>query len=108
MRLESFASDGITPIGQGEQKKVFVDPKNEKRIIAEIKKATSVEKYSPRQLKGAFYLTKIIHNILPKNIPNIYQVSTTTEGTQTIDRERVAHTSGHAALQEAQLTKQNE
>ena len=60
----------------------------------------ALDAYSPRQLKGAFYLTKIAHMLLPQNIPEIHQAGEARDGQQTIDRERVAHTAGHARFQE--------
>jgi cell division protein FtsB len=96
MRFGEFKLGPAKPIGEGKEKKVFVNPENPERVIAEIKKPKEAEfkmdtplDYSPRQLKGAFYLTKIAHLLLPKNVPEIYQVGETKEGQQTIDSERI-------------------
>ncbi len=97
MRLGKFESAGRETIGEGCQKKVFVDPKNEKRIIAEMKE--NVKEDTPRQLKGRYYLTKIAHLLLPENIPAVYQAGESVEGKQTVDAERIAHSPGHALLQ---------
>ena len=59
-----------------------------------------VEKDTPRQLKGRYYLTKIAHLLLPHNIPDVYQASESSERTQTVDVERIAHTPGHKLFQE--------
>src|SRR5687767_12610518 len=98
MRVEKFESAGREPIGEGKENKVFVDPKNEKRVIAERKEGA--EKDSFRQLKGRYYLTKIVHELLPLHIPDIYQTTQTSTGQQTIDRERINHSESHAQLQE--------
>jgi len=103
MRLGRFESGGIKPLGQGDSKKVYADPKNEKRVVAEIKtpeerKEKGEEPHSPRQLKGAYYLTKIAHLLLPRHVPDIYQAGEFIDGQQTIDRERVIHT--HAPVTE--------
>lgn len=102
MRLNKFESAGKEPLGEGIQKRSFADPKNEKRVIVEIKKAA--EKDTHRQLKGRYYLTKIAHLLLPKNIPDIYQVGESRDGQQTIDVERIAHSPGHALLQKVRRT----
>jgi hypothetical protein len=97
MRLENFESANSEPLGEGFEKKVFVDPTNEKRVISERKEW--IGKDTPRQLKGRYYLTKIAHLLLPKNIPDIHQVRETIDGQQTVDVERIPHTEGHTLLQ---------
>ncbi|MCF7865357.1 MAG: hypothetical protein K9M11_02520 [Candidatus Pacebacteria bacterium] len=99
MRLENFESAGLEPIGEGEENRVFVNPQNETRVISERKE--SAEKNTFRQMKGKFYLTKIVHALLPKHIPDIYQVTETSSGQQTIDREYIVHSESHARLQNA-------
>jgi len=99
MRLEKFESVDVKSIGEGDEKKVFVNPGDERKIIAERKDET--ERDTPRQLKGRYYLTKIAHLLLPKNIPDIYQASESSAGKQTVDTERIFHTKGHRLLQEA-------
>jgi len=98
MRLNKFESVGQDTLGEGVEKKVFVNPKNEGRVISEGKKDT--EKDTPCQLKGRYYLTKIAHLLLPQNIPDIYQVRESSDGKQTVDTERISHTPEHARLQE--------
>ena len=93
-----FESAGLEPLGEGDEKKVFVDPENEKRVISERKDTT--EKDTPRQLKGRYYLTKIAHLLLPKNVPDIYQAGESEDGKQTIDAERISHSPGQTLLQE--------
>ncbi|MDP3726309.1 MAG: hypothetical protein Q8R36_03880 [bacterium] len=98
MRFGNFESMGLKPLGEGDEKRVFVNPENKRKIISETKE--EVEKDTPRQLRGRYYLTKIAHLLLPKNIPDIYQVRESVDGKQTIDAERISHTQGHALLQE--------
>ncbi|TRZ80014.1 hypothetical protein D4R86_05055 [bacterium] len=98
MRLNKFESAGISPLGEGEQKKTFINPEDERKIISETRE--SAEKDTPRQLKGRYYLTKIAHLLLPKNIPDIYQAGESRNETQTVDTERISHTLGHTFLQE--------
>ncbi len=105
MRFGEFKPGPAKPIGEGKEKKVYVNPENQDRVIAEIKKPKEAEykmdvplDYSPRQLKGAFYLTKIAHLLLPKNVPEIYQAGESAEGQQTIDAERIAHSPEHTSV----------
>lgn len=100
MRLEKFESEGLEPIGEGEQKKAFINPDDESRIISEVKEETEIQKDTPRQLKGRYYLTKIAHLLLPKNIPDIYQAGESVDGKQVVDTERISHTPEHAHLQD--------
>lgn len=102
MRLGKFESAGKESIGEGWQKRVFVDPKNEKRIIAEMREGYM--KDTIRQLKGRYYLTKIAHLLLPENIPAVYQAGESVEGKQTLDAERIAHSPKHALLQKTWRT----
>ena len=74
MRFGRFESAGHAPLGEGVEKKVYENPANEDRVIAEVKKDDEgKERYSVRQLKGSYYLTKIAHLLLPKRVPDIYQ-----------------------------------
>jgi hypothetical protein len=106
MRLKKFESAGLEPLGEGDEKKVFVDPKNETRVISERKDAA--EKDTPRQLKGRYYLGKIAHALLPKHIPDVYQAGESVDGKQTVDVERIPHSAGQALLQELRRSGQNE
>lgn len=102
MRLEQFQSVGNKPFGEGDERKVFVDPKREGRVIVENKDQAEYE--TTLQLKGRYYLTKIVHHLLPDEIPDIHQVGEAKAkdgGKQTIDRERVTHSTGQEALQQA-------
>jgi len=99
MRIEQFQSHEIEPIGEGKDRKVFVDPKNEKRVIAEVRQ--EAEKETPLQLKGKFYLTKLAHLLLPNHIPDIYQAGEDKNGIQTTDSQRIPHTAGQESIQKA-------
>jgi hypothetical protein len=106
MRLEKFESENIQPLGESEEKKVFINPDDESRVISERKEGK--EKDTPRQLKGRFYLTKIAHLLLPKNVPEIYQTGESSDGTQQIEAERISHTPGQTLLQEARRSGEDE
>jgi hypothetical protein len=99
MRFGRFESGGIPPLGSGDEKKTFTNPKNPDRVIQVIKDIEGTEKQSIRKLKGTYYLTKIAHILLPHRVPDIYQARESTEGQQSFDRERIALTAGHELLQ---------
>ncbi|QQR82571.1 hypothetical protein IPJ70_00440 [Candidatus Campbellbacteria bacterium] len=101
MRLGSFESGSQKPLGVGDEKETFVNPTNTKEVISVIK--GKEKKDTPNKLKGTFYLTKIVHLLLPQHVPDIYQAGESIDGQQTFDRERVAHTPGHALLQKERL-----
>lgn len=52
MRLNKFESAGVKPLGVGEQKKTFLNPQDERKIISELK--AGAEKDTPRQLKDRY------------------------------------------------------
>ncbi len=106
MRLNSFESMGIEPLGEGQEKRTFINPEDEKRVISE--KKEDAEKDTPCQLKGRYYLTKIAHSLLPDNIPDIYQAGESVKGKQTVDVERISHTSEHSLLQKKRLLGEDE
>jgi len=70
MRLGKFETNGRTPLGSGNEKNVYIDPENEKRVISLMKETE--QRDTLRQLKGRYYLTKIAHLLLPDNIPDVY------------------------------------
>lgn len=107
MRLKPFESAGVEPLGEGDEKKVFIDPKNEARVISE-RKEEGTEKDTVRQLKGRYYLTKIAHLLLPTHIPEVYQAGESVDGNQSVDSERIAHSPGQTLLQELRRSGQNE
>lgn len=91
MRFGKFESAEQIPFEDDEkERKKFIDPRNERRIISETRE--SAEKESHRQLKGRFYLTKIAHLLLPDNVPEIHQVGESVDGEQTVDTERISNT----------------
>ena len=98
MRLERFNSEGLEPIGEGEEKIVFLDSKNKERVIAEAKESDFLERETPRQLKGRYYLTQIVHLLLPENIPAVYQASESLDGLQSVDAQHIPHTESHKQL----------
>ncbi|MFA6552246.1 MAG: hypothetical protein WCT19_01970 [Candidatus Paceibacterota bacterium] len=104
MRFESFKPEDQKPLGVGEDKETFVNPGDDERVISVIKEKEGWEKNTPNKLKGAFYLTKIAHLLLPNHIPEIYQAGISADGKQTFDRERVSHTPGHELLQKERLS----
>lgn len=118
MRLERFNRGVQKPIGASNTKEVYVNPLNEEKVVSLLEskglviipgpngepislhtEVVGIDRDSPRKLKGVYYLTKIAHLLLPKSVPDVYQVGETVDFQQTVDRERVAHTKGQEAFQ---------
>ena len=97
-----FEAENSEPLGEGVERKTFINPEDSEKVIS--MKKEGVEKDTPRQLKGRYYLTKIVHLLFPNHIPDIFQVRESEDGVQTIDRERIGHTPGHKLLQEMRLS----
>lgn len=106
MGFGKFESAEVKPLGEGKQKKVFVDSENEKSVISETRQ--EAEKDTPCQLEGRYLLTKIAHLLLPENIPDIYQAKESADKKQTVEVERISHTPKHVLLQETRQSGKDE
>ncbi|MEX2515127.1 MAG: hypothetical protein WD335_03290 [Candidatus Paceibacterota bacterium] len=106
MRFSSFESQENKPLGEGEDKRTFINPDDEDKIISQLKE--TAEKDTPRQLKGRYYLTKIAHLLLPKKVPDIYQVREFESGQQEVDAERISHSKEHSLLQAQRMKGEDE
>jgi hypothetical protein len=78
-------------IGEGGERRVSVDPENPDKLKKELKEDRPE---SAEKAKARFYLTKIMHEIFPKNIPDIHQA---TSAPNTITVERRSLDEGHKA-----------
>lgn len=56
-------------IGGGKEKNVFEHPDNPDKVIAKLHERWSENKW---QFRGRFYLSKILHVLFPKNIPDVH------------------------------------
>jgi len=56
-------------IGEGYEKRVYEDPNNKDRVIAKFHEYIDE---TPNQIKAKYYLTKILHFLFPKNIPDMH------------------------------------
>lgn len=108
MRLGNFESVGKKPLGSGIEKDVFVDPDNEEKVLSILKTLPGQRRNSPNKIKGSYYLTKIAHILLPKNVPDITQATISKDGKEIFDRQRIEHTKGHEMLQSARANQQDE
>lgn len=61
-------------VGEGNEKQVYKDPTNSEHVLSIF--IENNPKYTPQFRKGTFYLTKVLHLLFPKNIPNVHLVST--------------------------------
>jgi hypothetical protein len=89
MRLEKFEQSDHALLGEGEDKETYINPSDGEKIISVLKEKEGVEKESPNKLKGAFYLTKIAHLLIPDHVPDIYQAGESSDGEQTFDRKLI-------------------
>jgi hypothetical protein len=56
-------------LGEGTEKRVYVDPSNPERVIALDKYETKI---SPNAIKGRYYLGKILHLLFPDNLADVH------------------------------------
>lgn len=89
MRLEKFEPNK-SPIRKPEESSISMERAKDLLIVVETRPETL--KDTPRQLKGRYYLTKIMHALMPDNIPDIHQAREDKDGKKTIDREAVIQT----------------
>jgi hypothetical protein len=79
-------------IGTGEEKKVYQDPENPDRVIGLYHEKAP----SPEFVEGRYHLTKIMHLLFPKNIPDIHS---STFDPNAIVRQKVELDEGHKTMQ---------
>lgn len=65
--------ENLKPLGDGAEKKVYENPNNPEQVIGIFHKS---ESQSVELAKGRFYLTKILHLLFPKNIPDMHLAAT--------------------------------
>lgn len=81
-------------IGEGQDKRVYIDPKHEERVVARYKDDELPKGYgerkidSPERIKAQYYLTKILHLLFPKNIPEMHAAYSKPHMTKT---DRIEH-----------------
>lgn len=83
-------------IGEGDEKVVYIDPRDSKNVLAFHHEGF----YPPptkNQMKGMFYLTKIAHIFFPKNIPEVRLAATSPN---VMRRKRVHFGDEHQTLQQ--------
>src|SRR3989344_2951662 len=79
-------------IGLGSEKIVYQDRNNPDKVIGVFEEW---EKKTPNQMKGMFYLTKILHLLLPKNIPDMHWAGSESRAYQST---KVEHDDRHKVL----------
>lgn len=60
-------------IGRGSEKEVYINQENPDHVIGVFHED---QKETPYKVKGRFYLTKILHLLFPKNIPDVHLAAT--------------------------------
>lgn len=94
------------PFGVGEEKKVYQDKENPDRVIGKYRR----EKNNPFQVKGSYYLTKILHVLFPKNIPDIHlaAMKPTVSVRKKVELGTAHHFIREQWLKEEMIGKENE
>ena len=86
------------PIGEGGEKKVYDDPNNPNRVVGVYRENRRDKTLN--QVKGRYYMQKILHLLFPKNIPDIH------ESTQShVIIEKKERDSDHLAFQELRMAR---
>jgi len=83
----------------GNEKVIYPDPNHPDRIRAELRKKESGYQPTERQMRGRFYLSKILHFIFPAAIPEVYAAGTKDGGY--LDIEKVETDEDHRRMQAA-------
>ena len=63
-----FDFNKLEKIGEGEEKEVYIHPENEGKVVARFKEGYG--DHTERLIKGRYYLTKILHTLMPVQIPD--------------------------------------
>lgn len=61
--------ENLKPLGGGGEKEVYENPNNPEQTLGIFHRRKAE---SPERAKGRFYLTKILHLLFPKNVPNMH------------------------------------
>lgn len=67
-----FDFNKLEKIGEGAEKEVYIHPDNENKVVARFKENKENDIETQSQIKGRYYLTKILHLLFPKQIPDIH------------------------------------
>lgn len=82
-------------VGLGGERIVYPDPQRPEQRVRKEKR--DGQKEPPNSLRAKFYLTKILHLLLPRNIPDIHRTDIRTD-MQIVERKRLGE--DHALLNE--------
>ena len=92
-------------IGGGSEKDVFADSHSPDRVIARFRET---EAENERQTKGRFYFSKILHLLLPQNIPDINLSAKGGERVMVLERKNLDEESNELREGIMRLTKMRE
>ncbi|MBI2023178.1 hypothetical protein HYT01_01270 [Candidatus Giovannonibacteria bacterium] len=81
-------------LGTGAEKEVYTDPNNRDRVVAYFREHVDE---TPNQIKARFYLTKILHLLMPKNIPDMHWAGSDPHAYQT---DKIEVDENHKIMQE--------
>jgi len=99
-------------IGEGNQKEVYIDASDPEKVVSRFREGYS-ERESELTMKGRYYLSKILHLLIPNSIPD---TNLTAKGEDTIivserkklDSEHLEHNRIMTALREGMSMKKND
>lgn len=83
-----FNVEKMQPLGEGAEKKVYIHPEDEDKVVAFFREGPkSLE--TAMSMKGRFYLTKILHILMPDSIPDIHFASRNDDATLISERKHL-------------------
>lgn len=71
--FKQFSENEENLIGTGHERRVYEHPRDKEKVVAVEKNS---EQKTVAEAKGMYYLTKIIHLLLPENIPDVHSYQT--------------------------------
>ncbi len=80
--------------GEGAEKIVYNDPHNNDRVIKEYK----FESHSIQEVKAGYYIGKLLHLLLPSNIPNTHLSGKRKDKNAIMVQEKIERDSEHVRL----------
>ncbi len=66
-----FNPENMQSLGEGGEKKVYIHPEDEEKVVAFFREGPKSSE-TAASMKGRFYLTKILHLLIPDSVPDIH------------------------------------
>lgn len=84
-------------IGAGQEKQIFEHPTDPAKVVARFRESRESKRQTPSQMRGRYYLSKVLHLIFPKFVPNMHCSGLSESGEvfvseyRTLDAEHIRH-----------------